>query len=194
MLPKTQLQFSLPRRDSISRIATPSNIRYGSSSLQSGMPVLKPGTLMHSSNNLGLCRTLQYLQAVCIQVVDVQVQLCMSRHQIRGCVLGAMSDSAVSLKLLGVGVSHRECVCRVIQRGLHCIQQLTAAEWLKQPQHRGLLQAFVRAFGRQSDSPVQEPHGKTGVTKAPEVSSYSPKLDTMAKFLGHLRPWSSVVF
>lgn len=64
-------------------------------------------------------------------------------------------------------------MCRVLQRGLHCIQQLTAAEWLKQPQHRNLLQAFVRAFGQQSDSPEQELKSKAGVMKAFEASSYS---------------------
>ena len=76
-------------------------------------------------------------------------------------------------------------MCRAMQRGLHCIQQLLAAEWLKQPQHRGLLQAFVRAFGQQSDSPEHKPQSKAGVMKASEASSYSVLLGAMANFLRH---------
>ena len=61
-----------------------------------------------------------------------------------------------------------------MQRGLHCIQQLTASDWLKQPQHHSLLHAFIRAFRCQPDSSSQEaaPGGmsKVGALKALEVN------------------------
>ncbi len=60
-----------------------------------------------------------------------------------------------------------------MQQGLHCIQQLTASDWLKQPQHRSLLHAFLRAFGKQPDSssqePSQSPVAPAGALKSNEV-------------------------
>jgi len=52
-----------------------------------------------------------------------------------------------------------------MQHGLHCIQQLTAADWLKQPEHRGLLHAFLRAFGKDATS-SQDSHQSPSVTRA----------------------------
>lgn len=108
--------------------------------------------------------------------------------------MGANGDSAVSVKLLSLGVCHRVCVvCRVMQKGLHCIQQLTAAEWVRQPQHRGLLQAFVRAFGQQAVSPDQEPNVKAGVMKASEASSYTLLLAAIATLSRTLQTQKCVV-
>ena len=50
-----------------------------------------------------------------------------------------------------------------MQHGLHCIQQLTAADWLKQPEHRVLLHAFLRAFGKDATS-SQDSHQSPLVT------------------------------
>ncbi|KAL3132722.1 hypothetical protein ABBQ32_009228 [Trebouxia sp. C0010 RCD-2024] len=60
---------------------------------------------------------------------------------------------------------------RVMQRGLHCIQQLTAAAWLKQPRYCSLLHAFIRAFCQQPQPPAlqQEPTSAAPVMKAPQV-------------------------
>ncbi len=50
-----------------------------------------------------------------------------------------------------------------MQHGLHCIQQLTAADWLKQPEHRALLHVFLRAFGKDATS-SQDSHQSPSVT------------------------------
>lgn len=60
---------------------------------------------------------------------------------------------------------------RVMRHGLHCIQQLTASDWLKQPDHRSILHAFLRAFGRGSSQ--EGPHSPpvtTGPMQAHEAS------------------------
>ena len=50
-----------------------------------------------------------------------------------------------------------------MQHGLHCIQQLTAADWLKQAEHRVLLHAFLKAFGKDATS-SQDSHQSPSVT------------------------------
>ena len=63
------------------------------------------------------------------------------------------------------------CDYRVMKHGLHCIQQLTASDWLKQPDHRSILHAFLRAFGRGSrQGAPQSPPVTTGPMQAHEAS------------------------
>ena len=63
------------------------------------------------------------------------------------------------------------CDYRVMKHGLQCIQQLTASDWLKQPDHRSILHAFLRAFGRGSrQGAPQSPPVTTGPMQAHEAS------------------------
>ena len=125
---------------------------------------------MHFSRHLEPCGTCK--QAVSERLLHNFSFVC-EGIRVEFSVLGSNGDSAVSIKLRSFTcLSQSVCMCRVMQRGLHCIQQLTSADWLKQPQHRGLLQAFVRAFGRQSYSPEQEPNSKAGVLKASEARAF----------------------
>lgn len=117
-----------------------------------------------------------------VKCLRVYVQHCVAARGMQTHVTRGTS------RFLGRADTLSDClwVCRVMQRGLHCIQQLTASDWLKQPQHRCLLQAFLRAFGRQSDSPEQEPTSKAGVMKASQVSRNSLSWDAMAKVVHNI--------
>ncbi|DBA96744.1 TPA: hypothetical protein ACH3X1_015586 [Trebouxia sp. C0004] len=89
------------------------------------------------------------------------------------CVEGASQDPTPDLLITGhpivrAALASTPAAARVMQHGLHCIQQLTAAEWLKQPEHRVLLYAFLRAFGKDATS-SQDSH------QSPPVSACAMK-------------------
>ncbi|KAA6418674.1 MAG: hypothetical protein FRX49_11327 [Trebouxia sp. A1-2] len=105
-------------------------------------------------------------------------------------VEGASQDPTPNLLITGhpiataalapIPAAARQAACAtVMQHGLHCIQQLTAADWLKQPEHRVLLHAFLRAFGKDATS-SQDSHQAPSVT-ARAMKSYEAGLSAQHK-------------